>query len=74
MSDKVTAWRWLDTGSGPGVMVPVRRAVADMRVRQTYAAWLGHATGCPVCRASRECETAAGLWSAYRAVRGMRPS
>jgi len=66
MSDKVTAWRWLDTGSGPGAMVPVRVAVADMAVRTAYAAWLDHAVSCDDCRTSHPCDDAAALWSAYR--------
>lgn len=54
--------RWLDTGSGPGVMIPVRA----VHPQAAYRAWLEHTTACDRCRAGLECETVRPLWAAYQ--------
>lgn len=63
--------RWIDTGSGPGVEVPVRVAQERHRVQVAYRAWLDHATACDGCQSgqARVCETARPLWAAYLSAR-----
>lgn len=63
--------RWIDTGSGPGVEVPVRVSQEKHRVQVAYRTWLDHATSCDRCQSGQAhaCETARPLWAAYTSAR-----
>ncbi len=61
--------RWLDTGSGPGVMVPVRVAVRQGSALAAYRTLLDHLMTCPECSDPTGCPEAQELRAAYRQLR-----
>ncbi|MCW2870100.1 hypothetical protein [Actinacidiphila oryziradicis] len=65
--------RWLDTGSGPGAVVPTRIVTGEGASQTAYRKVLDHYDDCATCRddagGSARCEDGARLWQDYREAR-----
>ncbi|MFE2544818.1 hypothetical protein [Actinacidiphila glaucinigra] len=65
--------RWIDTGSGPGRMIPIRVAAAVGRANNHYRQFLDHSKDCAECAASTDgCATAKELLQEWFSERGER--
>ena len=61
-------YRWLDTGSGPGTMVP-RLSMQEGERQEAYRRFVSHALTCEACEESgARCPEAIELWDAYKAL------
>lgn len=64
-------WQWRDGCSGPGYMQRVVSSGMNVKIEQAYNRWIDHAMNCPHCWSDEiGCETAQGIWKAYREARG----
>jgi hypothetical protein len=67
--------RWLDTGSGPGAVIPTRIVTGEGASQTAYRAWLDHCGECSTCRNGADptgdaepvrCQDGTRLWQDYR--------